>query len=322
MTFDAITGHKQQKEILLRTIHNHRIAQAYLFAGPNGIGKKMMALAFTQAILCPVSTGCGKCPTCLKVDHGNHPDVHLFAADGATIKIEKVRALQREISLRPLEAKYKICIINDAEQFTPNAANALLKTLEEPQAGTVLILLTSHTEKLLTTIRSRCQILPFSRLLKTQMATILKQKLELSDTEANILAALSEGSFKKALGSNRELFLKKRTELIQSLSALRAGSTIPIFAFATELEAEKESINDILDIFQTFYRDVLLLKQQGNKQLVNIDMLETLQQQNNSTTTTSLLTKLKALDSARQHLQRNVNTSLALEVMLMRITSA
>ncbi len=323
MTFDTIIGHKQQKNILLKALDSQHVAHAYLFEGPDGIGKRMMALAFVRTILCKDGTGCGKCHSCLKVDHENHPDIHLLTADGAAIKIAQIRSLQQELSLRPLESHYKICLIDGAEHFTNGAANALLKTLEEPQPGTIMILLTNHPEKLLPTIRSRCQRLPFSRLPKQQLAIMLAQKLELDDTTATVLAALSEGSFKKALGSNRDLFLEKRPKLIQSLSALSAGSTIPTFSFADELEMEKETLTDILDIFQSFYRDILLLKHnRPEEELVNLDLLEVLRHQNDLTTSASLLVKLKALDSARFHLQRNVNRRLALEVMLMRIAAA
>ena len=323
MTFDTITGHKQQKKILLRALDSQRIAHAYLFEGPEGVGKRMMALAFARALLCQSGTGCGECSACLKVDHHNHPDIHLLEAAGANLKIDQIRSLQQKLSLRPLEGNYKICLIDGAEYFTTGAANALLKTLEEPQPGTFIILISSQPEKLLPTIRSRCQQLPFSRLSKQQLAIVLAQKLELSETKAKVLAALSEGSFKKALGSNREIFLEKRPELIQSLSALSSGSTIPTFTFAEELDADKETLADILDIFQSFYRDLLLLKHgQPEEELVNLDLLEILQRQNKATTTASLLLKLKALESARFHLQRNVNRRLALEVMLIRINAA
>lgn len=323
MTFDTITGHKQQKNILLHALGSQHVAHAYLFAGPDGIGKRMMALAFARALLCENGTGCGECSACTKVDHGNHPDIHLLDADNSSIKIDQIRTLQQELSLRPLEGSYKICMIDGAEHFTIEAANALLKTLEEPQPGTLIILLTDQPEKLLTTIRSRCQHLPFSRLPKQQLASILRQKLDLDDTKATVLAALSDGGFKKALGPNRELFLEKRSKLIQALSALSSGSTIPTFSFAEELDMEKEILSDILDIFQSFYRDLLLLKHdRPEEELVNLDLIEILQRQNKSMTTTSLLLKLKALESARFHLQRNVNRRLALEVMLMRITAA
>ncbi len=207
--------------------------------------------------------------------------------------------------------------------MTLGAANALLKTLEEPRANTLLLLLSDHPEQLLPTICSRCQRLPFSRLPKQQLSEILAQKLNLKETEATILASLSEGSLKKALGQNKQLYLEKRHKLIQSLSALSAGSTIPTFNFADELATEKDCLDDILDIFQAFYRDVLLLKHgRSDSELVNQDMLETLYKQCQTLSTDSLIIKMKALEAARYHLQRNVNNQLALEVMLITMTAA
>ncbi len=323
MTFAAITGHAQQKDLLLRAISNDRIAHAYLFEGPDGVGKRLTALSFARALLCLKGNGCGSCSACRKVDHNNHPDVHIIDADGGAIKIEQIRTLQQQLSLRPLEGRYRFCLIDDAEQLTTGAGNALLKTLEEPQPETVIILISSQGEKLLTTIRSRCQKLTFSRLPQDQVAEILQQKLELSDTQAQVLAALSGGSFKKGLGQDRELYLEKRRELIHSLSALSSGSNIQALNFAEELSSNKELLPEILDIFQAFYRDLLLLKQgRPELELVNIDLLETLDRQAQQLTTVKLLKKLEALSAARYHLQRNVNRQLALEVMLLRMTAA
>ncbi len=294
MTFSSITGHDRQKNILRRALSLERIAHAYLFEGPDGVGKRLVALAFARALLCIHGTGCGDCPACRKIDHNNHPDVHLLTADGASIKIEQIRALQQDMSLRPLEGKYRVCLIDGADQMTIGAANALLKTLEEPQPNTLMLLLSDHPEQLLPTICSRCQRLPFSRLPKDKLAQILSQRLEISDKEASILASLSEGSLKKALGQNRHLYLEKRHKLIQSLSALSSGSTIPTFNLADELATEKEYLADILDIFQAFYRDILLLKHgRPESELVNQDMRETLARQSRTLTTDSLAKKLK-----------------------------
>jgi DNA polymerase-3 subunit delta' len=323
MTFDSIIGHERQKTILRRSLQNRRIAHAYLFEGPDGVGKRLVALALARALLCQDGSGCGDCAPCRKVDHNNHPDIHLLEADGSAIKIDQVRALQQELSLRPLEGKYKICLIDGAEQFNPAAANALLKTLEEPRPNTLLILLTSRPESLLITIRSRCQRLPFQRLPKTLLAEVLADRLALTETAARILAALSDGSFKKALGRNRELFLERRHELIRSLSALSPGSIIPLFKLADELAADKEQLPEILEIFQAFYRDLLLLKHgRPETDLVNLDLRETLHRQVGYETTEGLLAKLRALDAGRYYLQRNVNLQLTLEIMLMRMTAA
>jgi DNA polymerase-3 subunit delta' len=323
MTFDSIIGHERQKNILRRALSNQRIAHAYLFDGPDGIGKRLVALALARALLCQTGQGCGICPPCRKVDHNNHPDIHLLDADGTTIKIDQVRALQREMALRPLEGLFRICLIDGAEHFNPAAANALLKTLEEPQPNTVIILLSSKPEALLTTIRSRCQRLPFQRLPKQRLTEILSDRLDLDETEAAVLAALSDGSFKKALGQNKELYLEKRRELLRDLLALSSGSSIPMFKLAETLAADKEQLTDILEIFQAYFRDLLLLKHgRPENELVNLDMKESLYRQLKKETTITLLQKLKALDAGRYYLQRNVNRQLAMEIMLMRMNAA
>jgi len=323
MTFDSILGHDRQKAILRQALKNQRIAHAYLFEGPEGIGKRLMALALARALFCQEGTGCGDCPPCRKIDHNNHPDIHFLEAEGNTIKIDQVRALQQELALRPLEGKYKICLIDGAEHFFPAAANALLKTLEEPRPNTHIILLTSRPESLLSTIRSRCQRLPFQRLPKTLLVEVLADRLNLGDTEARILAALSDGSFKKALGQNQELYLERRRDLIRSLTALSPGSVIPLFKLADELAADKEHLPEILEIFQAFFRDLLLLLHgRPESDLVNLDLRETLHRQVEYETTESLLKKLRALDAGRYFLQRNVNRQLAMEIMLLRMNAA
>ncbi|PLX88330.1 MAG: DNA polymerase III subunit delta' [Desulfuromonas sp.] len=323
MTFSSIIGHDRQKEILRRALSSNRLAHAYLFEGPSGIGKRLMALALARALVCRDRTGCGDCPACRKIDHNNHPDLHLLDAEDATIKIDQIRGIQKNLALRPLEADCKICLIDGAEWLNPAAGNALLKTLEEPQGKALLILLTAHPETLLDTIRSRCQRLPFRRLPHKQLADILESRLELEEVDAHILAALSEGSFKKALGQHRELYLENRRDLIRSLTALSAGSIFPLMEFAQQLADDKEQLADVLEIFQTFYRDLLLLHfGRPETELVNLDMRETLHKLVRRESVTGLLKKLDALHQGRQQLLRNVNRQLAMEVMLMRISAA
>ncbi len=323
MTFASIIGHEQQKDILRRAIAHKRIAHAYLFEGADGIGKRLMALAFARVLLCERHNGCGECHACRKVDNNIHPDVHILETLEATIKIDQVRELQQQLILKPLEGQYKFCLIENAEKFTTNAANALLKTLEEPQPDTVIILLSGQPEKLLTTIRSRCQRLPFRRLPKNQIEAVLSNRLELDATQIAILAALSEGSFKKALGTKQSIYLEKRRELIQTLSGLSAGSNIPTLTFAEELAADKDDLEDYLDIFQAFFRDIMLLQYgRPDTDLVNLDLQELLHREAAKHSEQSLQIKLDQLNKARHHLQRNVNRQLALEVMLLNIAAA
>ncbi len=322
MTFAHILGHERQKDILRRALSADRIAHAYLFEGPEGIGKRLMALALVRALFCAEGNGCGDCIPCRKVDHQNHPDLHVLEAEGASIKIEQVRSLQRQFSYRPMEAPKKVCIIEGAEKMLPAAGNALLKTLEEPSGDAILILLTAHPDQILDTIRSRCQRLPYSRISHDLLQRTLVERLGLDDTQGHLLAALSEGSFKKALGKDRDLYLERRKGLLKTLTALSAGSINPLFDFAEDLAQEKELLPDILEVFQAFYRDVLLyMHGRPENELVNIDLLEKVRRVAQREDISSLLAKLGALSTARKHFDRNVNRQLAIEVLLLRLAA-
>ncbi|MHB8708327.1 MAG: DNA polymerase III subunit delta' [Desulfuromonadales bacterium] len=322
MTFDRIIGHERQKDILRRALSGGRLAHAYLFAGPEGVGKRLMALAVARVLFCAEGTGCGECPACRKLDHRNHPDLHVLEPDGNSIKIEQVRAIQRDLSLRPLEGRRKVCLIEAAELMTTAAANALLKTLEEPRGDTLLILLSSQPQRLLETIRSRCQMLQFPRQSLELIRASLQTQLGVADDEAHVLAALSEGSFKKAFGKDRQLYLEERRTLLKTLTALSAGSILPTLEFAEQLAGDKATLPDILEIFQAFYRDVLLtLHGRDTTELVNLDLDEKVRRVAGREDVTNVLAKLEALKSARWQLERNLNPQLVMEVLLLRLAA-
>ncbi|OEU52110.1 MAG: DNA polymerase III subunit delta' [Desulfuromonadales bacterium C00003096] len=322
MTFASIIGHDRQKDLLRRALSSGRLPHAYLFEGPAGIGKRLMALALARAIFCQQGNGCGDCAACRKVDHHNHPDLHFVEADGNSIKIEQIRTMQKELSYRPLEAPKKICVIDNAEKLNLAAGNALLKTLEEPTANTLIILLTDRPDALLITVRSRCQRLPFARIERKLLMDVLCEQLAIDDTEAHILTSLANGSFKKALGKDRDLYIEGRRELLKTLTGLSPGSVLPLFSFAEKLVQDKEMLPEILEIFQAFYRDLLLYRHgRPERELVNIDLMEKIHRVANNESTPSLLSKLSALDQTRRHLARNVNRQLAVEVLLMHLVA-
>lgn len=322
MTFAQIIGHEGQKQVLRRALSSGRLAHAYLFEGPEGVGKGLMALALVRALFCPQANGCGTCSACRKVDHFNHPDLHTLEADGQFIKIEQVRSIQKELAYRPLEAKHRVCIIDGADRLHPAAGNALLKTLEEPPPGTLFILLSAKPEGVLRTIRSRCQRLPFGRLPQALLERLLETKLQVEAAHSHVLAALSDGSLKKALGRDRELYLQERITLLKTLTALSPGSLLPLFELAEKLAEDKERLPDILDILQGFYRDLLLvLLGRPQNELVNVDLLEKIQRAAARETTASLLPKIEAIVSCRRALERNVNKQLAMDVLLMRLVA-
>lgn len=322
MTFTSIIGHDRQKNLLRRALTADRLPHAYLFEGPAGIGKRLMALALARAIFCQKGIGCGDCAACRKVDHHNHPDLHFVEADGNSIKIEQIRVLQKELSYRPLEAPKKICIIDDADKLNLAAGNALLKTLEEPTAETLIVLLSARPDSLLSTIRSRCQRLPFNRIDRKQLMQVLCEQLDIDETEAHILTSLANGSFKKALGKDRDLYIQGRRELLKTLTGLTPGSILPLFNLAEKLAQDKDTLPEILDILQSFYRDLLLYRHgRPQNELVNIDLLDKIHRVANSESTASLLRKLSTLDQTGRYLARNVNRQLAVEVLLMQLVA-
>ena len=322
MTFAQIHGHHRQKDILRRALATGHLAHTYLFEGPAGVGKRLMALALVRALFCQDGTGCGTCPACRKVDHGNHPDLFLVEPEGTSIKIEQVRTLQKELSFRPLEAPWRVCLIDGAERLGPSAGNALLKTLEEPRPGILLILLSPLPENVLQTIRSRCQRLPFGRLPRSEIETVLRDRLDLDEVQGHILASLSEGSFERALGRDRDLYLDERRELLKGLSALSPGSITPCFEMAGTLAADKDRLPEVLEIFQAFYRDLLLFHNGvAEEELVNTDLSDKIRRVATRENIPSLLHKLDALNACRYHLTRNVNPLLALEVLLLRLAA-
>jgi len=322
MTFDQILGHARQKEILDRSLASGRLAHAYLFSGPDGVGKRLMALALARAIVCHEQRGCGDCQACRKIDHRNHPDLHVLEPDGNSIKIEQVRSLQKDLNLKPLEAPRKICLIEAADSMTLGAANALLKTLEEPRGDTLLILLSAHPNRLLETIRSRCQALPFTRHPNSRIQAQLEKQLDIDPTASHVLAALSEGSFKKAFGKDRELYLEERRKLLKTLTGLSPGSILPILDFAEQIAADKTVLPDILEIFQAFYRDVMMMLQgRGDDDLVNLDLKDTIERVSGRENIASVLAKLEALFEVRRQLDRNVNRQLAMEVLLLKLAA-
>ncbi|MCD6526222.1 MAG: DNA polymerase III subunit delta' [Desulfuromonas sp.] len=320
MTFANIIGHEQQKKLLRQAWNNQRMAHAYLFTGAEGIGKRLMAIAVVRLIFCEKQTGCGTCSGCRRIDHNNHPDLHIVETDGTAIKIDAIRQLQKELAHPPLEAPRRVCIIDDADRLNPAAGNALLKTLEEPRAEVMLILISAHPDMVLETIRSRCQQLPFARLEQSMIAKVLSQQ-QIDDTQCQVLAALSEGSLKKALGSDRDFYIEQRKEVFKSLSALSVGSIVPMLELAEKWAADKEQLDDLTSVLLSCYRDIFLIVSQGSSSLLtNIDMQERIRQHAAKETPLSIQHKLEAILDCRYHLQRNVNRQLAMERLLIQLT--
>ena len=209
MTFREIVGHRRLIGLLERAIRSESLPPSLIFAGPDGVGKRLVALAAAQAMNCPTPVidavsgqrdGCGRCSACGKIERGQHPDVKVVEAEGnSSIKIDPVREVVGQTAYRPFEGRARVVIIDRADLLGEDAQNALLKTLEEPPPRNVFVLVTSRPHLLLTTVRSRCCVLRFAPLAPGDIATALIQRHKYAERDARAAAALSGGSFARAM---------------------------------------------------------------------------------------------------------------------------
>ncbi len=209
MPFRELAGHRRLFGLLGRALLSESLPQSLVFAGPDGVGKRQAALALAEAINClaPVDAGaagrdaCGTCVSCRKIGRAIHPDVVLVEPDGASIRIEQIREVVAQTVYRPFEGQARVVVIDNADLMGDEAQNALLKTLEEPPARNVFVLVTARPDVLLPTIRSRCCLLRFAPLAPAEMAAALMARHKMDEDEARAAAALSTGSFARALVS-------------------------------------------------------------------------------------------------------------------------
>jgi DNA polymerase III subunit delta' len=317
MPYTGIVGQDNSIALLSRTLAAGKSAHAYLFQGVEGCGKKKTALAFIEAVFCGGCEGCGVCPSCRKMAALQHPDLHLVEPDGAFIKIDQIRELQRNLAFRPFEATKKACIIDGAERLNPAAGNALLKTLEEPPGNALLILITANPEGVLPTVLSRCQRLHFAALSEGAIDSILRERGTPPEA-ARIVASLAGGSMGKALEMGEETALVERKGFLEKVGALSLGEITPLFAMAEELAGDKENSLELLGLLTAFLRDALLMRC-GERRIVNTDLVPLVEREAAHFSANEIMTRISHVSEARAAITGNVNTRLALEVLFMRL---
>jgi DNA polymerase-3 subunit delta' len=304
--FAQIKGQKRAIALLQAGFAAGRISHAYLFYGPKNCGKWPTALTFTQLLLCEAPRGaepCGVCLPCRKVATDNHPDVEVIVPDGASLKIEQMRSMQEKVYYRSYEGKYKVFIIRQADQLTEQAANSLLKVLEEPPAQTVFLLLAEDLGKLPITIQSRCQLIPFAYL-----------------NSAGLTGGTEEQARLSAKGKFAEL-----------LAGLRQGGYKEIFAWAEmidrtnkDAENKKELMAMILEQLTVFYRNSIVYRATGNRELFLAQGLGIGAEKDGDVITSGAdiegcLAALAEINKAVYNLKYNANKRLNIEVLLMKL---
>ncbi|NIS60955.1 MAG: DNA polymerase III subunit delta' [Proteobacteria bacterium] len=320
MSFKEIIGHDRQIEHLRNAMRNGRLAHAYLFLGKDGIGKKVVALNLAKALNClrGEEEPCDECRSCLKVNHLHHPDVLLVEPHGQWIRIDQVRDLQRELSHRPYEGKRRVCILTSADRMRQEAANALLRILEEPPLHTVLILLAANGDFILPTITSRCQRITFNPLHPERIAGVLRSRLGLKREEAHMLASLADGSLGKALQMDLDFVHRTRREIIEKIIDLPSYGPEQILGLAEEMTNSSDNLPMLLTMIHTWYRDLLSYKERGSRaQLINIDLSLEIHEAAPGTDIPSLIRRMEVIQGTLWNLDRNANRQLTLEAMLL-----
>lgn len=321
MAFADILGHERIVEVLRRSLRTGKIAHAYLFEGNSGCGRKKTALALIQALFCRAlpDDACGVCPSCRKITAGNHGDIHIIEPlpDKRDISIEQLRTMQRELSLRPYEAPRKVCIIEPAERMSVNAANSLLKTLEEPPGNALIILLTENAGMLLPTIRSRCQLMRFSHLSPEHIRTLL-EKTGIDRGTASLLAPMSGGSMQQALGLDNDTLSTRREVVLSALARLDINQIATVFDSSEELSGNRDETLELLDMMLSFFRDAVHLAA-GSSDILNLNARPAIEAISRRRSLTRNLELLGNIHETRRAVQRNANSKLAIDHLFMNI---
>lgn len=255
--FGALVGFEDVSRRLLRGIASGRAAHAQIFLGDEGSGKKSLAKAYARALLCEDEgrRPCGTCTACRQVAHGNHPDLHWYRRQGAAHKVEMVKRLQEDLNRRAYADGFKVLVVEDAHTMNPPAQNKLLKSLEEPPARSVLLLLCESTTPLLPTVLSRCQVVRMPRVPRDVIAALLAER-GVPAGQAPVLAALADGRVGRALAlaASPEALALRDEALALLIAAMEPGGAIRALE---GLQARRAMIGPLLTLWQTLLRDAL-----------------------------------------------------------------
>jgi DNA polymerase-3 subunit delta' len=330
--FRDVVGQDQLKVHLQRAILEGKVSHAYLIEGEKASGKEFIAKIFAMALQCEKrqeaageesSEPCGECHSCKQALSGNQPDIITLTHEKpGVIGVEDIRAqLNQDVYIMPYSSPYKIYLINEAEKMTTQAQNAILKTLEEPPAYVVIVLLTSNLNALLPTIISRCVLLHMRPVRQDLIKKYLMETLQVPDYKAEVCAAFARGNVgrAKALASSEE-FDRVKSEVLSMLKNLREMEIQEITSAIKHISEYKVDVNDYLDLMAIWYRDVLLFKATNDaNHLVFREEWSGIRACASRSSYEGIEHVLEALEKAKKRLDANVNFELTMELLLLTV---
>ncbi len=323
--FQNVIGQEHIKEHLQNAISQKKISHAYIIHGERFSGKEFIAKIFAATLQCEKqeTEPCGECHSCKQAASGNHPDIIYVGHEKPnSIGVEDVRRqINGDVAIKPYSSVYKIYIINEGEKMTQQAQNALLKTLEEPPAYAVLIILTTNLNALLPTILSRCVILNMRPVRDEQVKEFLKQEMEIPDYKADICVAFARGNIGRAkiLAASEE-FDNIRNEALGLVKNIRTMELNEVMTAVKKIRDYQMDVNDYLDVLSIWYRDVLLFKATNDaNHLIFRDEIQYIRKAADKSDYEGIENILKALESAKSRLRANVNFELVMELLFITI---
>ena len=344
--FKKLIGNDHVKLMLQRLLAKGRVPNSLLFAGDEGVGKRQFALELGKALVCkePIENeACGACAACRRADvfvfpksekgedfdrvfFSEHPDIGTVIPFKRNVRIGSIRDLEREANFRPYEAPARIFIVDDAEKMADPAANALLKTLEEPASTTHIFLITSRPDSLLPTIRSRCQTLRFAPVATDEIEQFLIKDRAFTHDEARLAARLSRGSVGRAVSINVSQFRERRERMVGVISnVVETGDRAALLRASEELNdaKNKDNFEENLDILESLIHDIWSLRISGDgSRLVNTDLAEALAALAANARQTDIPAWLREIETMRENFAVNINRKVATDALFASMANA
>jgi DNA polymerase-3 subunit delta' len=327
MPFRDLAGHRRLFDLTARAALNSTLPPSLIFSGPEGVGKRLAAVALAQLVNClsPVAgDACGACTACTRIARGVHPDA-LVVRPGETgsIKVDQVREAIERSAYRPFEGRRRVVIVDDADALVPEAQNALLKTLEEPPAASMFVLVTSRPDVLLPTVRSRCQRLRFGPLAPAEIAHVLERVHGYSSADAHAAAALADGSLGRALEGGSEEYVRAREAAAAILTRIASASDprgrLDAAKKLTDGRGDREDVARRLRAVASLLRDLGVLHARADERdLANADLKPLLTRLLGSFDGRRTVRAFSAIDRALDALDRNASPKIVADWFVLQ----